>query len=242
MKKNTLFKICKGVVAISAVAGATAFAVDKVQDKKDKEEGKASALRKKSFYEANVKRPLDCVLATGGLIVLSPVLAAISIGIKKTSPGKVLFKQERVGKDQRVFEIYKFRTMVENAENIGDGLSIKTDKDPRITKIGSLLRKTSLDELPQLYNILKGDMSVVGPRPPVTYHPYNVGEYDEVKKHRFDVRPGLTGLAQSEIRNNGTWDERIEYDIRYLENLNFVADLAIIKNTLLKVFKKEGVY
>ena len=163
-------------------------------------------MRRKGFYEACIKRLLDFVCALGGIIVLSPVMLAVSIAIKLTSEGPIFFKQERVGKNQKVFEIIKFRTMVVNAEHIGDGLKVKEDSDPRITKIGKILRRTSLDEIPQLINVLKGDMSLIGPRPPVTYHPYKVGEYDNIKKHRFDVRPGITGLAQAKIRNGGSWE------------------------------------
>ncbi len=132
--------------------------------------------------------------------------------------------------------------MVVNAEHIGDGLKVKENDDPRITKAGKILRKTSLDELPQLFNILKGDMSIIGPRPPVTYHPYNVGEYDEIKKHRFDVRPGLSGLAQVKVRNSATWDERIEYDLSYIKNITLRNDLKILLKTIIGVIKRDNIY
>lgn len=198
--------------------------------------------RRKGFYEACIKRPLDFVCALGGIIVLSPVLLIVSIGIKLTSEGPIFFKQERVGKNQKVFEIIKFRTMVVNAEHIGDGLKVKEDSDPRITKIGKILRRTSLDEIPQLINVLKGDMSLIGPRPPVTYHPYKVGEYDNIKKHRFDVRPGITGLAQAKIRNGGSWDERISYDLKYVKNITFKNDIKILKETVSMVLRKDSLY
>lgn len=118
--------------------------------------------RRKGFYEACIKRPVDFVCALGGIIVLSPVMLAVSIAIKLTSEGPIFFKQERVGKNQKVFEIIKFRTMVVNAEHIGDGLKVKEDSDPRITKIGKILRRTSLDEIPQLINVLKGDSGIIG--------------------------------------------------------------------------------
>lgn len=198
--------------------------------------------RRKGFYEACIKRPLDFVCALGGIIVLSPVMLIVSIGIKLTSEGPIFFKQERVGKNQKVFEIIKFRTMVVNAEHIGDGLKVKEDSDPRITKIGKILRRTSLDEIPQLINVLKGDMSLIGPRPPVTYHPYQVGEYDNIKKHRFDVRPGITGLAQAKIRNGGSWDERISYDLKYVKNITFKTDIKILKETVSMVLRKDNLY
>ena len=198
--------------------------------------------RRKGFYEACIKRPLDFVCALGGIIVLSPVLLIVSIGIKLTSEGPIFFKQERVGKNQKVFEIIKFRTMVVNAEHIGDGLKVKEDSDPRITKIGKILRRTSLDEIPQLINVLKGDMSLIGPRPPVTYHPYKVGEYDNIKKHRFDVRPGITGLAQAKIRNGGSWDERISYDLKYVKNITFKNDIKILKEKVSMVLRKDSLY
>lgn len=198
--------------------------------------------RRKGFYEACIKRPLDFVCALGGIIVLSPVMLAVSIAIKLTSEGPIFFKQERVGKNQKIFEIIKFRTMVVNAEHIGDGLKVKEDSDPRITKIGKILRRTSLDEIPQLINVLKGDMSLIGPRPPVTYHPYKVGEYDNIKKHRFDVRPGITGLAQAKIRNGGSWDERISYDLKYIKNISFKNDIKILKETVSMVLRKDSLY
>lgn len=199
-------------------------------------------MRRKGFYEACIKRLLDFVCALGGIIVLSPVMLAVSIAIKLTSEGPIFFKQERVGKNQKVFEIIKFRTMVVNAEHIGDGLKVKEDSDPRITKIGKILRRTSLDEIPQLINVLKGDMSLIGPRPPVTYHPYKVGEYDNIKKHRFDVRPGITGLAQAKIRNGGSWDERISYDLKYIKNISFKNDIKILKETVSMVLRKDSLY
>lgn len=198
--------------------------------------------RRKGFYEACIKRPLDFVCALGGIIVLSPVMLAVSIAIKLTSEGPIFFKQERVGKNQKIFEIIKFRTMVVNAEHIGDGLTVKEDSDPRITKIGKILRRTSLDEIPQLINVLKGDMSLIGPRPPVTYHPYKVGEYDNIKKQRFDVRPGITGLAQAKIRNGGSWDERISYDLKYVKNITFKNDIKILKETVSMVLRKDSLY
>lgn len=194
------------------------------------------------MYAKFFKRFLDFVLSLLAIIILSPVLLVISVLIRMDSNGPVFFLQERVGLNQKIFKIIKFRTMIVNAEYIGDGLSIKEGSDPRITKIGKFLRRTSLDELPQLFNILLGDMSIIGPRPPVTYHPYKIGEYDDRKKHRFDVKPGLTGLAQSKIRNSGTWDERIEFDLEYVEKLSFLFDIKVIIDTIKILFNKDVIY
>ena len=144
-----------------------------------------------------IKRIFDIFASLIGLIILSPILALIAIAIKCDSKGPVFFLQERIGKVGKTFNIYKFRTMVINAESIGEGLICRDDCDPRITRMGKILRKTSLDELPQLINVLLGEMSIVGPRPPVTYHPYNgYKSYSENAKKRFLMRPGITGLAQ----------------------------------------------
>lgn len=194
------------------------------------------------MYEHFFKRLIDFILSLIALIVLSPILFIVALLIKIDSKGPIFFLQERLGKNQKVFKIIKFRTMIVNAEHIGDGLKVKEGTDPRITKVGKFLRRTSLDELPQLINIVKGDMSIIGPRPPVTYHPYKVGQYDERKKHRFDVKPGLTGLAQSKIRNSGTWDERIEFDLQYVKNVSFLFDIKIIIDTIKILFNKDVIY
>lgn len=188
-----------------------------------------------------IKRILDFVLSLVALVILSPLFLIIAILIKIDSNGPVFFKQERLGKNGKVFLIYKFRTMVDNAENIGTGL-FTNEKDPRITKIGSFLRKTSLDELPQLINILKGEMSIIGPRPPVPYHPHKYHEYSQEQKLRFTVLPGITGYAQVNGRNEIEWDERIEYDIYYAKNWSLKLDFQIFFLTIKTVFKREGIY
>jgi len=150
-----------------------------------------------------LKRIIDIIGSLVGLVILSPVFLVIALFIKMDSPGPVFFVQDRLGLRGRTFRIIKFRTMVVNAENIGDGLRVKSERDPRITKVGRILRATSLDELPQLINVLKGDMSLVGPRPPATYHPYDgYAKYPEWAKKRFEMRPGITGLAQVRLRNS----------------------------------------
>lgn len=174
------------------------------------------------------------------VIVISPLLLIISICIRIASPGSIIFRQKRLGYKGKEFEIYKFRTMVADAENMGDGLVIRNEGDERITRIGRILRKTSLDELPQFFNILKGDMCFVGPRPPVTYHPYDgYQNYPEKAKKRFEMKPGITGLAQVKLRNSGTWDERIQIDIQYVEKYSLWLDIKIIFMTAFSMLNKE---
>ena len=194
------------------------------------------------MYAKYIKRILDFTLSLIALIVLSPVFVIIAIAIKIDSKGPIFFLQERLGKNGKIFKIIKFRTMVVNAEHIGDGLKVKSENDNRITKIGKFLRKTSLDELPQLINVIKGDMSIVGPRPPVTYHPYKYEDYSEEQKRRFTVRPGITGLAQVKGRASINWEERIKIDIEYVDKIGLKEDFLIILKTFLEVFKKEDIY
>lgn len=189
-----------------------------------------------------IKRLIDLLGSLMGLIVISPVFIIIAILIKFTSKGPIFFKQDRLGKNGKVFKIFKFRTMVVNAEKIGDGLFVYGDKDSRITKIGKKLRKTSLDEIPQLLNVLLGDMSLVGPRPPVTYFPYKIEEYSDRQKLRFSMLPGITGLAQIKTRTNAPWDERIEIDINYVEKFNVLLDIKILFKTISKIMTKENIY
>ncbi len=190
-----------------------------------------------------IKRCIDIIGSILGLIILSPLLIVVSVLIKITAPGPIFFRQERLGYKVNVFKIIKFRTMVVNAEYMGSGLKVKDDSDDRITKIGHILRKTSFDEFPQLFNVLKGDMSLVGPRPPVTYHPYKGYEgYQERAKKRFDMRPGMTGLAQAKVRNSATWDERIVYDVEYVEKFNVFFDISILIQTVFTVLNSKNIY
>lgn len=194
------------------------------------------------MYEKYIKRLLDIFISLIALVILSPILIIVAILIKITSKGSILFLQERLGKNGKIFKIIKFRTMVVNAEKIGDGLRVSSENDCRITKIGRILRKTSLDELPQLLNVLKGDMSLIGPRPPVTYYPHKYEDYPEAQKVRFSVRPGISGLAQVRVRNSATWDERIEIDIEYVENITFINDVKIIFKTISRIIKVDDIY
>lgn len=190
-----------------------------------------------------IKNILDFCIALLALIVLLPLFIIIGIAIKLDSKGPVFFKQKRLGKNGEAFKIIKFRTMVENAEYIGHGLSIKSESDSRITKVGRFLRKSSLDELPQLINIIKFEMSFVGPRPPVTYHPYDgIENYPEWAKDRFIFRPGITGLAQVVYRNSASWQERIRKDIEYIYNFSLMKDIRILIQTVKNVIASNNVY
>lgn len=186
------------------------------------------------LYRDYIKRFLDIVLSAGAIVVLSPVMAvtAVLVRIKLGSP--VIFKQKRPGKDERIFEMYKFRSMTDARDENGELLP----DEVRLTSFGKKLRASSLDELPELFNILKGDMSVVGPRPLlVHYLPY----YTLNEKKRHDVRPGLTGLAQINGRNNLNWDQRLMMDVQYIEHLTFYGDMKIVFLTIGRVLKRENI-
>lgn len=189
-------------------------------------------------FQLFIKRLFDFLFSLILLIVLSPLFLIIAVLIKLDSEGEVFFRQERAGLNGRPFMIYKFRTMVKNAEKIGDGY-YTGENDPRITRIGKFLRKTSLDELPQLINILKGEMSVIGPRPTLMYQ---VEKYDDFQRKRLLMRPGVTGLAQVNGRNSLSWPERIKYDVYYVENWSLWMDIKIFFKTFLVVLRGEGVY
>ena len=185
-------------------------------------------------YEKYVKRPLDCVLSSTALIVLSPVMLGTAALVRLKLGSPVLFTQERPGLNEKIFKIYKFRTMTDKRDENGELLP---DAE-RLTKFGKILRSTSLDELPELINIAKGDMAIVGPRPLLTkYLPY----YRPEERERHEVRPGLTGLAQVHGRNFLMWDERIGMDVQYAKKITFVGDVEIILQTVVKVVKRADV-
>lgn len=188
----------------------------------------------------SVKHILDKIFGVILLILLSPILLIIAIAIKLDSKGPVIFKQKRLGKDGEIFEIYKFRTMYVDAPDIRneDGSTFNSDNDPRVTKVGNILRKTSLDELPQIFNILKGEMSFIGPRPDLPDH-YEL--YSEGDKKKLLVRPGVTGYAQANGRNSNSWSQRIAMDIYYIENYSLILDIKIFFKTIFSVLKQEGV-
>ena len=184
------------------------------------------------------KNAIDTVLSLIVLVILSPLLIMISIAIKLTSPGPVLFKQQRLGLHGKVFTIYKFRSMIVGAEHTGSGV-YSGSGDPRVTAIGRFIRRSSIDELPQLFNILKGDMAIVGPRPPLTYHPWPIEQYTEDQLHMFDVRPGITGWAQVHGRKSVEWHTRIKLNIWYTEHVSLLLDLKILLMTVFKVLRND---
>ena len=184
---------------------------------------------------AKIKRLLDIMFSFIGIVVASPVLAIVALAVKLDSKGPVIFKQERLGKDGKVFLIYKFRSMCVGAEKMGSGqYSFKGDS--RITRVGKIIRATSLDELPQFFNIIKGDMSFIGPRPTLTYHPWKLEEYTDFQRRRFEVRPGITGLAQVNGRKKIDWVDRIKYDVEYVANMSLALDCKILFKTVVNVF------
>ena len=187
------------------------------------------------IYNRVFKRMLDIVLAALALLLLSPLLLLTMLAIKLDSKGPVFFKQTRLGRGGKEFKIIKFRTMVVNAEHIGSGV-YSNDDDPRVTKVGKILRKTSIDELPQAWNLLRGDMSLIGPRPPLTYHPWPIEQYTEEQFRMFDVRPGITGWAQVHGRKDVEWHKRIELNVWYVDHVSFGLDLKIFFTTIGKVF------
>ena len=189
-----------------------------------------------SLYNVS-KRGLDIVVSLISLVILSWLLVFIAILIKLTNKGPVIFKQQRAGKDGRPFIFYKFRTMKSGVDPFGP--SPKSGQDPRLTKVGKLLRERSLDELPQLFNILRGDMSIVGPRP---LYLSQVNEWNERQKKRLLVKPGLTGLAQIQGRGEATREEKLELDVKYVESATFRLDCRIILQTLAQVFRRKGIY
>ena len=186
------------------------------------------------IYEKCIKRLFDVVMATSAVVLLSPVMLTTAILVRTKLGSPVLFTQERPGKDEKIFKLYKFRTMTDARDSEGNLLP---DKD-RLPEFGRKLRATSLDELPELFNIIKGDMSIVGPRPLlVKYLP----RYNDVQKRRHEVRPGFTGLAQVHGRNSISWEEKFDWDVKYIDRITFMGDLKIILDTVGTVFKREGI-
>lgn len=188
------------------------------------------------MYRNFLKRVLDIFLAVIILVVSSPILLLIALAVKLDSKGPAIFSQRRLGKNGKEFNMYKFRTMVQDAEKGG---VYSDNKDPRVTRVGKILRKTSLDELPQCVNIIRGDMSFVGFRPPLTYHPWPFEEYTQQQKRMFAVRPGITGWAQVNGRRTVEWHKRIELNVWYAEHLSFWLDCKIVLMTVLKVLRNS---
>ena len=190
--------------------------------------------REKGIYEKIIKRPMDFLLSLIAIILLSPVLLIVAILVKVKLASPIIFKQERPGLNEKIFTMYKFRTMTDKKDENGELLPDSV----RLTKFGKILRSTSLDELPGLFNILKGHMSIIGPRPLL---PKYLTLYNEHQKRRHDVRPGLSGLAQVSGRNAIAWEDRFDLDVQYVDNVSMIGDWKIIFLTVKKVFVREGI-
>ncbi|MGN0467113.1 MAG: sugar transferase [Acutalibacteraceae bacterium] len=191
-------------------------------------------MHKKGFYEKYIKRPQDAVLSAAAITVLSPVLLTTAALVKVKLGSPVIFKQERPGLNEKIFTLYKFRTMTDEKDKDGNLLP----DEERLTKFGKLLRSTSIDELPELLNILKGDLSICGPRPLLVSY---LDLYNDHQKRRHEVRPGLTGYAQVHGRNTVTWEDKFDMDVHYVDNISFLGDWKIIFETVFAVLKREGI-
>ena len=223
-----ILKIILAIIIIAACVGLVAMVLELAQKN-------SNAHKLFGPYERFIKRFLGAFLSTGALIVLSPILLVIAILVRVKLGSPVLFTQDRPGKDEKIFKLYKFRSMTNQRDENGKLLP----DDVRLTKFGRILRSTSLDELPELLNIIKGDMAVIGPRPLlVEYLPY----YSEEEHHRHDVRPGLTGWAQVNGRNAiHSWEERFQYDLEYVNHVTFALDLKVLFTTVGKVIKRSDI-
>lgn len=204
------------------------------------------ATKEKPIYSL-VKRVFDVIMGLIGIIVLSPVIIVVALAVRIDSPGKVIFGHERIGKNGSKIKVYKFRSMYKNSQEIFENftpqqkkeyyINFKLDNDPRVTKVGDFLRRTSLDELPQLINIIRGDMSIVGPRPIVEKE---IEKYGPYYNKFISVIPGLTGYWQANGRSDTTYDERVQMDMYYIDNRSFMLDIKVIFKTFISVIKKEG--
>lgn len=223
----------KLLLSAAAVLAATVWVQKRTKQiqKKAGEEGRHIPF---GPYEAVLKRPLDVLVVGMALVPLAPVMGITALLVKRKSGTPVIFKQERPGKDGRIFTLCKFRTMTDETDE--DGQLLPDER--RLTEFGKWLRSTSLDELPEVFNILKGDMSLVGPRPlAVIYLSY----YTDKERHRHDVRPGLTGLAQINGRNDLCWEDKFAYDLKYVNHITFFGDLKVFLQTVKKVILREGI-
>ena len=190
--------------------------------------------KRKGIYERFIKRPLDIAISAVSIVCMSPCYLVVAILVKKKLGSPVIFKQERPGKNEKIFTMYKFRTMNDARDITGELLP----DSARLTDFGRMLRSTSLDELPELFNILKGDMSLVGPRPLLVSY---LDRYSEFQRHRHDVRPGLTGYSQVNGRNAISWEDKFEMDVWYVDHVSFMTDLKIAVKTFTTVMKRDGI-
>ena len=232
---NNVEKFTLGILGTSAVVAGVLAARGKKRRAADTQKPYYKNYHKPSgFYEAHVKRPLDCYLSSMALVLLSPLLCVVSVAVKKNLGSPVLFEQGRPGKDGKIFKLYKFRTMTD--EKGADG-QLLSDAD-RLTPFGEKLRSTSIDELPELINIAEGDMAIVGPRPLL---PEYLPRYSNEELHRHDVLPGLTGLAQANGRNALSWQEKFALDNEYVGHITFKGDVKILFETVKSVLGHEGI-
>ena len=190
------------------------------------------------FYAKVLKRALDLFFGILFFIIALPILIVMPVIIRLESKGKAIFSQTRLGQNGKPFTMYKYRSMVVGAEKIGTGVYSYKD-DNRVTKVGRFIRKTSIDEIPQVMNIIKGEMSFVGPRPTLTYHPWPYKDYTSFQKQRFMVKPGITGLAQTEGRKAIEWTKRIEFDVEYIKKIGLFQDVKMIFLTAFRILKSE---
>lgn len=228
----------KIIVLISAFVAIIAFVFERKEEKKNND----VVIRHKTYgiYEKYIKRPLDAFLSTGALIVFSPILLVTAIMVRFKLGRPVIFTQDRPGKinpitgKSEIFKLYKFRTMTDEKDEEGNLLP----DEIRLTSFGKKLRSTSIDELPELINIIKGDMAVVGPRPLLVQY---LGRYNKQQARRHEVRPGFTGLAQVHGRNEISWEEKFDWDIKYVDRISFIGDCRIIFDTVRTVIRREGI-
>lgn len=219
------------VCAMGTIAGIGIHKITEIKQDKARKTGKHIPY---GPYEAFFKRPIDAVLSMMALIVLSPLLFIVAVLVKVKLGSPVIFKQERAGKDEKIFTLYKFRTMTDERDGNGNLLP----DEERLTSFGKSLRASSCDELGELINIAKGDMAIIGPRPLLKEY---LPRYNDEQKHRHDVRPGLTGLAQVSGRNELSWSEKFENDVKYVNRITFFGDLKILFDTVKIIFNKKGI-
>ena len=224
---KTIAKIAKVIIAVTTTLSLIAGIVDIIENS---EENK----KKDGFYEKYIKRSLDTFLSMGALLIFSPILLVTALLVRIKLGPPVLFIQERPGKGGKIFKMYKFRTMTDEKDEAGNLLP----DDKRLTDFGKKLRSTSLDEMPELVNIIKGDMAVVGPRPLLVRY---LSRYNEHQARRHEVRPGFTGLAQVHGRNEISWEEKFDWDVKYVDHITFLRDVSIIIETIKIVLKRDGI-